>query len=125
MPKILGNQVLPQKEIPEGELSFLTRNSKRLFVSKAKNLIEFVWLKTEIIHGRGRDYVVLLRYGFFQQTITESDNNNSAWLFMGGRSRSNSVEKITLHVPSLGPRFLVFVDCVRVIFKRFQASQCR
>ena len=33
------------KEIPKGELSFLTRNGKRLFVSKAKNLIEFVWLK--------------------------------------------------------------------------------
>ena len=33
------------KEIPKGELSFLTRNSKILFVSKAKNLIGFVWLK--------------------------------------------------------------------------------
>ena len=33
------------EQIPKGVLSFLTRNSKRLFVSKAKNLIGFVWLK--------------------------------------------------------------------------------
>ena len=36
MPKILGNQVLEvTKDIPQGELSFLTKNSKILFVSKA------------------------------------------------------------------------------------------
>ena len=28
---------------------------------------------------------------------------------MGGRSRSNSVEEITLQVPYLGPRFAVFI----------------
>ena len=33
------------KEISKGELSFLTRNSKRLFVSKVKILIGFAWLK--------------------------------------------------------------------------------
>ena len=33
------------KEIPKGELSFLTRNSKRLLVSKTKTLVGFVWLK--------------------------------------------------------------------------------
>ena len=33
------------EEIPKGKRSFLTRNSKRLFVSKAINLIGFVWLK--------------------------------------------------------------------------------
>ena len=31
------------KEIPKGKLSFLTRISKRLFASKAKNLIEFLF----------------------------------------------------------------------------------
>ena len=53
MPKILGNQVLQLKEIPKGELSFLTRNSKRLYVSKAKNLIGYVWLVKlkSLIHG--------------------------------------------------------------------------
>ena len=35
----------PTKEIPKGELSFLTRNSKRLLVSKTKNFVGFVWLK--------------------------------------------------------------------------------
>ena len=29
---------------------------------------------------------------------------------MGGRSRSNSVEEITLQVPSLDPRFAIFID---------------
>ena len=29
---------------------------------------------------------------------------------MGGRSRSNSVEEITLRVPSLDPRFAIFID---------------
>ena len=43
------------KEIPKGELSFLTRNNKRLFAPRAKNLIEFVWLKTEIIHGSDQE----------------------------------------------------------------------
>ena len=33
------------KEIPKGELPFLTRNSKRLLVSKTKTLVGFVWLK--------------------------------------------------------------------------------
>ena len=33
------------KEIPKGEFSFLARKSKRLFVSKANNLIRFLWLK--------------------------------------------------------------------------------
>ena len=29
---------------------------------------------------------------------------------MGGRSRSNSVEETTLQVPSLDPRFAIFID---------------
>ena len=29
---------------------------------------------------------------------------------MGGRSRSNSVEEITLKVSSLDPRFAIFID---------------
>ena len=29
---------------------------------------------------------------------------------MGGKSKSNSVEEITLQVPSLDPRFAIFID---------------
>ena len=42
----------------------------------------------------------------------QPNNNNSAQVFMGGRSRSNSVEEITLQVPYLGPQFAVFLRSV-------------
>ena len=59
------------KEIPKGELSFLTSNSKRLFVWKAKILIRFAWLKNWN-HSRPRPSGgVSPRYGFLQRTITE------------------------------------------------------
>ena len=46
MPKILGNQVLQlQRKYLKVNFRFLQENCKRLFVSKAKNLIGFVWLK--------------------------------------------------------------------------------
>ena len=50
---------------------------------------DFFGGKTDISHG---DLVLSSCYFFFQQTITE---HNSV-LLMGGRSRSNSVEEITL-----------------------------
>ena len=52
-------------------LSFLTRNSKRLFVSKAKMVIRFAWLKNWNNSWSRPWHVLLPRYGFFQQTITE------------------------------------------------------
>ena len=36
-------------------------------------------------------------------------NNNNSALLMGGRIRSNSVEEINLQVPSLDPRFAIFI----------------
>ena len=41
----LKSSATATKEIPKGERSFLTRNNKRLFVSKAENLVGFVWLE--------------------------------------------------------------------------------
>ena len=46
MPKILGNQVLQlQGKYLKVNFRFLQENYKRLLVSKAKNLIGFVWFK--------------------------------------------------------------------------------
>ena len=85
----------------------LQRNSKRLFVSKAKDLdrIDFILfgLETEIGHG---DQVLSPRYFFLQRTIAEHDSV----LLMGGRSRSNSLEEIIPQVLSLDPPFAIFSD---------------
>ena len=69
-------------------------------MSKAKNLIGFVWLKTEIIHGREK--VLLPRND--NRTIIKK---NSAFL-MEGRSRSNSVEEITSSF--FVPQFAIFIN---------------
>ena len=46
MPKIVGDRVLQlQRKYLKVNFRFLQEKSKRLFVSKAKNLIGFVWLK--------------------------------------------------------------------------------
>ena len=85
----------------------LSRNSKRLFVPKAKDLDQIDSIlfgcETEIGHG---DQVLSPRYFFLQRTITEHDSV----LLMGGRSRSNLVEEITPKVPSLDSPFAIFID---------------
>ena len=89
MPKILGNQVLQlQGKYLKVNFRFLQENCKRLLVSKAKNLIGFVWFNHSC-----RDHVLSPRYGFLQRTITEQ-----------------SVEETTLQVPSLEPRLAIFID---------------
>ena len=40
---------------------------------------------------------------------------------MGGRSRSNSVEEITLEVSSLGPRFAIFIDLCSCDFQAVES----
>ena len=97
------------KEIPKGELSFLTRNSKR-FVSKAKILIRFAWLKNWNHSRLWPSGGVSSCYSFFQQTITEWSIITVPFWWEEGRSRSNSVEEIVLQVPSLDPRFAIFID---------------
>ena len=91
-------------EIAKGELWFLTRTSKRLFVSKAKkhdriclvDKLKSFMAATKCFH--------LATAGFFLS------NNYNSVLLMGGRSRSNSVEEITPQVPCLGPWFAMFIN---------------
>ena len=80
MPKIYGNEVL------QLETKFLKGNFRVGFVYRVG--------KTEISHG---DRVLSRRYSFFRRKITEQ---NSV-LLVEERSRLNSVEEITLQVPSL------------------------
>ena len=40
---------------------------------------------------------------------------------MGGRSRSNSVEQITLQIPSLDPPFALFIDLCSCDFQAVES----
>ena len=71
-------------------------------MSKAKNLIGFVLFN----HSWPRPSAFTSL-----RLLTTNDNRTiiSAFL-MAVRSRSNSVEETTLQVPSLDPRFAIFID---------------
>ena len=104
-------------EIPKGEHLFLTRNSKILFVSKAKILIGFDWLKNRN-HSRPRPS------SFTSLRLLPTNDNRTIitvpFWWEEGRSRSNSVEENYFATSFFGPTVCYFY---RSVFVRFSSSR--
>ena len=97
-------------ESAKGELWFLTRNSKKLFVSKTKKHDRICLVDKLKSFMAATKWLHLATAGLFQRTIMNNYYIYNGVLLMGGKDRSNSVEEITPQVPCLDRRFAIFID---------------
>ena len=106
------------REIPKGELSFLTRNCKRLLVSKAKNLIGLVWFN----HSWPRPSAFTSL-----RLLATNDNRTIITVPFWWEEGAGLIQwkKLLCKFPLWTHVLLYLSICNRVICKRLKASQCR
>ena len=110
------SSAIARNEILKREFSYLTRNSKRLFLSNDKNLYRIQCLVRKL-----KSFIANNLVRFDAASSRERYPNITEPFRWKEGARSKSVEEITLQVPTLGRPFAIFIDLCSCGLESFTA----